>query len=620
MAVTNFLKNVETPKSEDLKAFFEKYKEIEPKSYSPEPGFRCPEKITLEYFTANLEKFSSPEAVTEADIQKHYAEKNDFYDQWLKKEEEKKLPEKGEKGAAKDSAKDAKETKKEADAKDAKKGVEEPVTPKLPEEKKDAPPAVNGEKGIPQDSAKDAKDTKKEGDAKDANKGTEEKGKATSEPKDEKTKEPEKPKDSGKSSSASKPSPFVLTSLLQEENKQPPEKTDKKPETKPEAVPEAKPETKPEVKPEAKPDVKPEVKPEAKPEVKTEAKPDAKPEEKAKEAKPSLSDELKKRIRRDIAYEKTKKIFDDLTQEMNQHGKKMKAYEVKLIQYRAKGTPEKAGPLPAKLDFEGLAKKYGLTSGRLEKITIEQARDSAIGDSIDANTSRPLWIEAFKTLKKFEPERSVDNNDNLNLLWITEDVKEHVPDYDDPGVRDDVLHTWKVIHAREDALKEAKALADKASKAGKSLKQVFADRPDLHVILPTPFTWMTMRSVAPSTPEYAQISPVAGVELPGQDFMRAVFRLKPGEVGAAMNAPGNHRLRRSLERVRAALRELLNEFASDSTDRYASTMNDDQRLVFRDWLKEIKNSAGFEWAEGQNPERTATAPAQDSEPGPMDEE
>ena len=126
----------------------------------------------------------------------------------------------------------------------------------------------------------------------------------------------------------------------------------------------------------------------------------------------------------------------------------------------------------------------------------------------------------------------------MYLFWKTEDVKEYVPKFDEPGVREEVLTEWKMIQARKLAMAQAESLAKEAEKAaGKSLKQTFAAQPELHVISPPPFSWMTFGNVALTGPQEPRRSSIEGIEMPGQDFMRTVFHLQPEQVAAAFNEP-----------------------------------------------------------------------------------
>ena len=69
--VANYLKRVDEPNDETLKAFFEQYKERYPMPDSPTPGFREPERVALEYLKADLDKFAA--SVTEEEVKAHYA-------------------------------------------------------------------------------------------------------------------------------------------------------------------------------------------------------------------------------------------------------------------------------------------------------------------------------------------------------------------------------------------------------------------------------------------------------------------------------------------------------------------------------------------------------------------
>ena len=146
----------------------------------------------------------------------------------------------------------------------------------------------------------------------------------------------------------------------------------------------------------------------------------------------------------------------------------------------------------------------------------------------------------FQSLSPFRPTISADT-DGLYLFWKIEEVKPHVPKFNDPGVKAQVLRTWKMIKARDLALKEAKSLADAAQKAGKPLREFFADRPNLRVVLPPKFSWMSFPNTASlQAAPFARLSSVAGVEMPGDDFMQTVFSLKKsGQTAVALNAPKN---------------------------------------------------------------------------------
>ena len=83
--VKDFAAAVPKPSDDELKAFFEKYKDDLPQPDSPEPGFRVPQKIEVEYFKAEVDKFATPENITDEEIQTYYAKDPKTYDKMNRK-------------------------------------------------------------------------------------------------------------------------------------------------------------------------------------------------------------------------------------------------------------------------------------------------------------------------------------------------------------------------------------------------------------------------------------------------------------------------------------------------------------------------------------------------------
>ena len=70
--VERYAAKVPDPGNKTLEAFFDKYRDQYPDPNSPEPGFRVPKRITVQYFEANLEKLTDPKAVTAEEIEEEY--------------------------------------------------------------------------------------------------------------------------------------------------------------------------------------------------------------------------------------------------------------------------------------------------------------------------------------------------------------------------------------------------------------------------------------------------------------------------------------------------------------------------------------------------------------------
>ena len=82
MPVANYVAKVDNPSDEELKAFFNEHKEEYSLPDSPQPGFREPQRIALQWFKADPEKFLAQ--VTDEEIKQHYEKNKELYQQWEK--------------------------------------------------------------------------------------------------------------------------------------------------------------------------------------------------------------------------------------------------------------------------------------------------------------------------------------------------------------------------------------------------------------------------------------------------------------------------------------------------------------------------------------------------------
>ncbi len=543
--VASYAKKVPDPKPAELEKFFEAHKNQYASPDSPEPGFRVPQRIAVQYFRADTDKFADPKTITEAQIKEEYEKQKDMYDQFEALLRQQERP-KADKAAGKEEKKEEKIGKGEKGEKGERKtvGPQEKLAPEAkkpavpqqksaPESQKPAP----AEKGTakPQPAAPPAEGKKPVSDGKSAT--PPEKKPATGE------------KGSGKTSSAAAWS-FQLAAYS--DDAKPAAPKDAKPATpidnKPAAagkLPEATAAKKAGAE-DAKAGKTPAAPPEPMPERPTRPSPPKETVEgKAKEApaaesppsqptppKGVLTAGLKEIIRRELSRRKTTEkidaVFAPLESLMNE-------WQRKKLRYGHKHQPDEKPP--ADLNFAALAKANGLRSGQTPLISAVDASQYAIGRSrIDDRV--PFATYAYQTLATLKPTHSTDERGRQYLFWIVDETPDRVPAFGDKGVREEATEVWKMVQARKDALTAAKRLAQEAQAAGKPLKKFFADRPDIGVVQPEPFTWMTYGNVASST-SYAPpvVSEVEGVNMPGQAFMREVFSLKQGEVGAAMNQP-----------------------------------------------------------------------------------
>jgi len=284
---------------------------------------------------------------------------------------------------------------------------------------------------------------------------------------------------------------------------------------------------------------------------------------------------------------------------MEQYRNLWSQYDVARIQQRYRKDETKAQPPfpspPPKLDFEKLAKENGLSTGQTGLISQWETQALEIGTSLVGGRD-PIWHYAFQSMPRFRPEESLDISGSIYLFWKTDEAKEQVPKFDDPGVRGRVLQTWKMIEARPLALKAATAIAAEVGKSKRSLKQAIGQRPDLKVVTPPAFSWITFGNVPlGSAPGAARISTIPGIDMAGEEFMRAVFHLTSDQTDAALNAPQTVAYVIQMTELNPSQDVLWQQFEVDDFSKYAPAAYADRQQIARAWLDAVKTSAGFEW-------------------------
>jgi hypothetical protein len=184
---------------------------------------------------------------------------------------------------------------------------------------------------------------------------------------------------------------------------------------------------------------------------------------------------------------------------------------------------------------------------------------------------------------------------NRYLVWKIAEKDAYVPELND--VRDEVVKSWKLIHARELARKRAEALAEKARESKKPLAETLGAGDGVSVTTTPAFAWLTRGAAAgmfdSQTPP--KLSEVEGVQDVGSEFMQKVFSLGVGETGEAMNEPQTicYVVRVvSLEPSREVLRSL---FMTDPYSMYEMASLDDRRATYEAWIKGIEREANLEW-------------------------
>ncbi|WP_425613693.1 hypothetical protein NA78x_003531 [Anatilimnocola sp. NA78] len=518
--VADFVAQVKTePTDAQLRELFEEGRMQPPNPQFPEPGFRRPHRIAFEYVKIDNAPFleAAKKEITDEQVADEY-----------------------EKGKA---AGLYKVEDKPAEVPAPTKPGETPADPAAPKDPAD--PAKPEEKK-PEDKPADAKaEEKKPAEEKPAEKKAEE-NKAGD------TKKAAEPKKNAGSAIARE---VHLVNFQNDEpkTKTKTEDTKKAAETKP-AEPKAgdKPaETKPaETKP-AEPAPAEGTKPaETKP-----ADPAAPATtEPAKEVKFKPLDEVKDEIRTKlagpIAAERRQAVIGKVIVAVNEFARKFnrwKAYENRQKTDKS-AAPKTEVVKPAPLDLTGILADAGVKVQVVPLSDVFEIRNFELGRDANRFDTTSFQQQSFadaafqENAGLFLPETlpfSWDNKQFVGLAsttwvyWRTDE--QPAKELDFAEAKEQVLEHWKVQQALLLAKEEGTKLAEQAAKAN-DLTKVVKDAKA--VVTPPAFTWMTTGALGEQFNQAAPtISAVTGVEFAGQDFMEAVFDLKPGAAGIALNQP-----------------------------------------------------------------------------------
>jgi hypothetical protein len=577
--VKPFAEAIKKPDDKVLQEYFKKYEDKVADPNLPEPGFRVPQKVEVEYFVADLKKFAAPENVSDDEIQTYYEKDAKRYDELNKK-------------VLFNKTQDAADKKAAAEKESAKKDSAEKETP------------AEGQK--PAEEAKPAADgtspTQPEGEKKDAEKKDGEPPAADKPAENPATNPADKPADNaGEKTSSVGSSPYHMVSLSVDENKDNPDQP--KPDAPKTETPKA---DAPAANGDAlaKPaDATPtEAKPsEAAPQTPAPNEPAGAVTEQPATPRRQLTEEVRKEIRDRVAVDKVLAVFAKLETAMRENSMEWKRYDAAKLHGQ---TDVKE---PSRLDFAGLAKQYGVESGGTGLKDLWEMRETEIGKSTRliveksqvVRVDRPFLYCVFDGPAKHaeigthSPVVS-EGGDNFFLSWKVKDIKEAAPKWDDPAVQKQVFEAWRLEQARKPALEKAKGLADQAMKSKMPLAEAFAGAADIKVISPPVFSWMTA-GLDPMNPQYRLNTDVSDVDLPGEEFMKTVFTLNEMGVGTALNMPKTVAYVIQVEKFEPTTDMLWKRFLEDEFPLYASAGMEDRDAAVTALFDELKKEAGLKW-------------------------
>jgi hypothetical protein len=187
---------------------------------------------------------------------------------------------------------------------------------------------------------------------------------------------------------------------------------------------------------------------------------------------------------------------------------------------------------------------------------------------------------------------------NTFLFWKTADEEPFVPEFSD--VRDDVVEAWK----RREALTLAKARADElvkqARQATGGLADAFGETAQIKVLRTQPFSWMSTglspAGMGPPALSTVELTDGQAVDGAGEDFMRAVFALRKGEIGPAVNQPQNTVYVVRIAEQTPEETELRERFLQSGVTIEVSQIADAENMELRiAWYEDLDAELGVQW-------------------------
>lgn len=525
--VEPFVKGIEAPSDDKLTAFFSQHAEKFP-GEKGEPGFRQPQRIRLAYVEADFEKVEEKVTPpTDDEVAKYYEDNKNFYID--------RTP----------APSDKKETELDPEKKDTA-DSDKPADGEKPDQKPDAEKTDGDKKSEvkkPEDKpteekpAEPAKDEKKKEDVKTDDKPTEKKpdldeGKCDDQDSTDKEKS-DKPSEPAKDDKKVEDKPEVKKPDVAA-NKDAASKTSKS-----DSTDAPQPDTE-------KPAVEPK-----------EGEPEKKPEVKYKSFE-SVKEDIREQLLRTRTLEEMTIRIDEAVAEMRLQGSYL-IDDVKDPTYRS--------PEAIAASVKEFAEAKGLKYYETSFVSAEELRASTeykiatATDPIDPSnfnrqgpTSIVDHVFARNNDNTHSPEVAEDlGTKNRFAYWVVERKAAHVAKFKDPGIREQVLKSWKLAEARPKAESRAKELAKLATDK-KPLTEVMADQTttgdkdglQLTVVEPPEFAHFTQQgSSAPQVgslnldSQPVELTQIVGLDKVGDDTLSAIDAMTVGSTAVVPNLDGS---------------------------------------------------------------------------------
>lgn len=353
----------------------------------------------------------------------------------------------------------------------------------------------------------------------------------------------------------------------------------------------------------------------------------------AKTSKYVPLEEVQEEIREALARGQARAKIEQILQKIRDQ---MSSYSQAYLAALARGEQP-----PARIFLQELGKPYGLQYRKTRLVNEWELRrdDRDFALAQIAGRESVIRFLFYQGRPPLQPTIAQDP-DAYYLFWKLEDAKEGVPSWDyteaerlekeaekarargqeqeaaklleqaqrarkeTDQLRQEVLRTWKMIQARSLARNRAAQLAELARKTGKSLREALANEPGVTVLEAGPFSWLSYGGLSPRLfvePPPPRISPVPHVEMPGEQFMRTVFRMEPGQVAVAFNQPQTVAYVIRVKSFEPSREVLWKMFLAEPYTDYAPVALLEQQKIQQAWLEQIKQEIGFRWERRPHP-------------------
>jgi hypothetical protein len=309
----------------------------------------------------------------------------------------------------------------------------------------------------------------------------------------------------------------------------------------------------------------------------------------------SVKDKIREQLAREQANARIDAVFSAIAGDVTRYAEDYALWQARQV---ASAEPPKAP------DIDVIAKKQGLEAGRSGLVTASQAiSGGGIGQSFEFipdpgsrfGIRQQNWLEAIfgQNTIALRPVTSRDVAGNRYLSWKTDDQPEITPTFE--AIRDNVDFSWRIVEGRGIARKKAEEIAAQADAAKQSLEATVAEKTDLKVVQAGPFTWLSVGATPNSPPSVSQPE---GVAMPGEEFMRAVFRLEPGQTAVAFNEPRTVCYCIRLVSLDPPASELRERFLEARSDPRRSGMVAQQEFSesFGRWIEGLEKQYGLKWS------------------------